>query len=172
MRRALPLLLCVTALLTAADRRAPGFALMDTQHNWRDLADYRGKPVVLAFIQSTCPHCAAFGEVLQAAHEKFGDKVGMLAVVDPPDPIDKVQAFITGHKITFPILFDSGQMAYSYVLTQNLQYPRVFLIDGSGMIKADHQYSPLTVEIFEGKGLEQAVTKLLTDFRKVTYYGR
>ena len=38
-------------------RRAPGFCLPDSKMELHDLADYRGKPVILEFMQTTCPHC-------------------------------------------------------------------------------------------------------------------
>ncbi len=44
-------------------RRAPGFALPNSQMKVVDLADYRGKIVVLEFMQTTCPHCAAFADI-------------------------------------------------------------------------------------------------------------
>lgn len=162
MRKTLTTLLCATAFLAAAaDRRAPGFSLVDSKGIEHDLADYRGKLVLLAFIQTTCPHCATMADNLQQAQEKFGDKIAVLAIVNHPDDPPKVQSFIAGHKITFPILFDSGQMAYSYVLTSNLQYPRLFVIDAGGTIKMDYEYSPLTREVLEGNGLEPAISRML-----------
>jgi peroxiredoxin len=164
MRRILTTLLCATAFVAAAaDRRAPGFSLVDSKAQEHDLADYRGKLVLLAFIQTTCPHCATFAEILQQTQEKYGDRVAVLAVVTPPDDPGKVNAFIAGHKVTYPILFDSGQMSYSYVLSQNLNFPQLFIIDGAGAIRASHEYSPLTREIFEGNGLVPAVGRLLNE---------
>lgn len=162
MRKLLTILLCAAACVaTAADRRAPGFSLVDSKGVEHDLADYRGKPVLLAFIQTTCPHCATFAEKLQQALEKYGSRIAVLAIVTPPDDPGKVGAFIAGHKIGFPILFDSGQMSYSYVLSQNLKFPKLYLIDSAGMIRADHEYSPLSYEIFEGNGLDPAIDHLL-----------
>lgn len=163
MRKILTTLLCATALvLSAADRRAPGFSLIDSSGAEHDLADYRGKLVLLALIQTTCPHCATFAENLQQAQEKYGDKVAVLAVVTPPDDPPKIKSFIDGHKITYPILFDSGQMSYSYVLTATLNFPQLFIIDGSGKIVAEHAYGPLTKEIFEGNGLNSAISRFLS----------
>jgi peroxiredoxin len=162
MQRILTTLLCATALVAAAaDRRAPGFSLLDGKYQEHDLADYRGKVVLLAFIQTTCPHCAIFAENLQQAQERYGDKIAVLAVVNPPDDPNKIHAFVEGHKITYPILLDTGQMAYSYVLTPNLTFPRLYIIDAAGMIRAEHEYSPLTREIFEGSGLGPAIGRLL-----------
>jgi peroxiredoxin len=167
MRKFLTTLVCLTACVaTAADRRAPGFDLADTNGVWHDLADYRGKPVLLAMIQTTCPHCAAFAENLERVREKYGDKIGILAVVVPPDTLDKAKQFIAGHKITYPIVFDSGQMCFSYVRNPNLQFPRLYVIDGSGMIVSDNEFSPLTAALFEGNGLSPVIDRLLAAPKK------
>ena len=162
MRRILTLLFCAAALFAAdAPRRAPGFSLVDSRGQEHDLADYRGKVVLLTLIQTTCPHCATFAQILRDAQTKYGDKVAVIAIVNPPDDAGKVAQFITGHKLNYSVLFDSGQMAYSYVLTPNLNFPRLFIIDKAGMIRGDHVYSPLTKEIFEGQGLAPLVDAVL-----------
>lgn len=162
MRTLLTILLCAAAFVaTAADRRAPGFSLMDSKGTWHDLADYRGKPVLLALIQTTCPHCAAFAENLQKAQAKYGDKIGVIAVVVPPDSPQKAQDFTAGHKITYPIVFDMGQMCMSYVRTPDLKFPRLYVIDGNGMIAIDDEFSPLTANVFEGDGLSGVVDRML-----------
>jgi peroxiredoxin len=167
MRKFLTILVCLAACVaTAADRRAPGFDLADTNGAWHDLADYRGKPVLLAMIQTTCPHCAAFAENLERVREKYGDKIGVLAVVVPPDTLDKAKQFTAGHKITYPIVFDSGQMCFSYVRNPNLQFPRLYIIDNSGMIASDNEFSPLTAALFEGNGLSPVIDRLLAAPKK------
>jgi cytochrome c biogenesis protein CcmG/thiol:disulfide interchange protein DsbE len=162
MRKLLTILLCAVACVAiAADRRAPGFSLVDTKGVEHDLADYRGKPVLLSFMKTTCPHCAAFSEKLQEAQDKYGSRIAILAIVTPPDDPGKVQAFMAGHHISFPILFDSGQMTYSYVLNQSLNLPQLFMIDATGTIKAQDEYGPLTLDIFDGNGLAPAIDRLL-----------
>lgn len=162
MRKLLTILLCAAACVaTAADRRAPGFTLMDSKGTWHDLADYRGKPVLLALIQTTCPHCATFAENLQKAQEKYGDKIAVLAVVVPPDTLEKARDFTTGHKLTYSIVFDMGQMCMSYVRGPDLKFPRLYVIDRNGMIAVDDEYSPLTADVFEGNGLGAVVDRVL-----------
>jgi peroxiredoxin len=171
MRKLLIVLLCAAASVAiAADRRAPGFALMDSGGVWHDLADYRGKPVLLAMIQTTCPHCAAFAETLQRTQEKYGDRIAIIAVVVPPDTPDKAKDFVAGHKITYPIVFDMGQMCMSYVRSPDLKFPRLYIIDGSGMIRADDEYSPVTREVFEGNGLGPILDRMLGASKRAAYY--
>ncbi|MBZ5583747.1 MAG: TlpA family protein disulfide reductase, partial [Acidobacteriia bacterium] len=115
----LSLLLSAVGLVAGenAGRRAPGFALPDSDLKLHDLADYRGKVILLEFMQTDCDHCAAFVPVLAAVQQKYGDKVAILAVANGQhDDSNKVRQYIAGHKIAYPVLFDQGQMEYSYIL--------------------------------------------------------
>jgi peroxiredoxin len=163
--RALPAvaLLFFGASLFAADfsRRAPGFSLPDVKTEQHDLADYRGKVVILEFMQTTCPHCAAFTEILAQVQQKYGDRVAILSVVNPPDDQPKVRPFIAAHKITWPVVFDCGQVAYSYLRSPSFDIPHVYLIDANGGIREDFGYTPATRDIFEGKGIFSHLDALL-----------
>ncbi len=162
MKKLLITLLCAGALFAAdVNRRAPGFSIVDSKGQEHDLADYRGKLVLLVFMQTTCPHCAGFAELLQQTQEKYGSRIAVLAVVNPPDDPVKVKDFIAGHGITYPILLDIGQVAYSYVLTQTINFPHLYMIDGGGIIRRDYVYGPLTREVFEGDRLAAEITHLL-----------
>jgi peroxiredoxin len=165
MRTVPTVLLCTAALFAAGDnsgRRAPGFALPDAKMQVYDLADYRGKIVLLELMQTTCGHCAAFADVLERVQQKYGDKVAILAVVNSRgDDQNTVAQYIAGHRITYPVLFDAGQMAYSYVRSMSFDTPHVFLIDARGTIENDWGYSLITHDIFEGNGLMSEIDSLL-----------
>jgi peroxiredoxin len=158
--------LAATALVPArlpaqAARRAPGFSLPDSKMELHDLADYRGKPVILEFMQTNCPHCQLLAGILEKLHEKYGEGLGIISVANPPDNQTKVAQFIAEHKVAYPIVFDCGQAAYSYVRVQRFDLPQVFLIDQEGMIRKQFGYSPETLPIFEGNGLEVEVERML-----------
>ena len=165
MRTILTVLLCTAALSAAGDnsgRRAPGFALPDAKMQVYDLADYRGKIVLLDFMQTSCAHCGTFTDVLGRVQQKYGEKVAILAVVNSAaDNQNTVAQYISGHRITYPILFDAGQMAYSYLLTMKFDTPHVFLIDAGGTIRGDWFYNLTTRDIFEGNGLMSEIDSLL-----------
>ncbi len=163
MRTILSILLCA-AFLAAADlpRRAPGFALVDKNLQLHDLNDERGKLVVVEFMQTTCPHCAAFTSVLEKVQQKYGDKLAILAIANPPDTQTTVGQFIEGHKITYPVLFDCGQVAFSYLQTQQFNLPQVFLVDSKGMIRQHFEYGAMNRDIFEGNGLFKEIDRLVT----------
>jgi peroxiredoxin len=161
--KVLSILLCAAAIVNAqqAPKRAPGFCLADTTGQWRDLYDYRGKVVVLEFMQTTCPHCAAFAPKLSAIMQKYGDRVQVLSVALPPDNPNTMMDYVKGHKLTYPLLMDMGQAAASYVRAPNLRFPRVYLIDGEGIIRGNWEEGPLAKDIFEGNGLDREIDRLL-----------
>jgi peroxiredoxin len=162
MKRLIALLLCAGALLMAqTPKRAPGFCLADTTGQWRDLADYRGKVVLVEFMQTTCPHCADFTTVLAGLVKKYGDKLQVISIALPNDTPQTMLQFAKGHGLTWPLLLDQGQVAASYVRQPSLNFPAVYLVDRNGMI-ADHwEYGALTKGIFEGAQLSREIDKLL-----------
>jgi len=141
--RKLVLLICVTAALAAAadslsKRRAPGFSLPDAFVNQHDLADYRGKWVLLDYMQTSCAGCRALTKLLETKKAQYKGKFEVLSVViSPPDTQPTVKAYMTANNMTSPILFDQGQMAFSYFKAMNFSTPHLFAIDPSGNIVHD-----------------------------------
>ena len=157
------MLLIAAALVSAQrmPRRAPSFCLSDSAGEWRDLIDYRGKIVVIEFMQTTCPHCAAFVPKLKAIAQKYPGRVQVLSIALLPDNPNTMMEFAKGHSLNYPLLLDMGQVAGSYVRVPNLHFPHVYLIDAEGYIKGDWEEGPLAKEIFEGDGLAREIDKLL-----------
>jgi peroxiredoxin len=164
-------LLVPAALLMASGelsgRRAPGFSLPDLHLQQHDPQDYRGKILILDIIQTTCPHCALFSEILEKVQTKYGDKVAVLSIVIPPDTQTTVARFVAEHKTTWPVLFDCGQVSVSYLKVTpakpSINVPHVFLIDGHGMIRNDYGYEFDTKNIFESDGLNGEIDRLLAE---------
>src|SRR5437773_1432377 len=138
MKKVIGILLCAAAIAPAqASKRAPGFCLSDSTGQWRDLADYRGKVVIVEFMQTTCPHCASFTTLLAGLGSKYGDKLQILSIALPNDTPQTIMQYVNGHKQTWPLLFDMGQVAASDVRKPDLNFPALWLVGGSGMM-ADH----------------------------------
>ncbi len=144
-------------------RRAPGFALPDENMQFHDLADYRGKVVLLEIMLSQCPNCQKLAGTLAGIKEKYGDRVAVVSVVNPPDNRATVTEFKKTHGSAGPILFDCGQMVGSYMMPSperpRIHVPHLFLIDAAGMIRNDFDYT--STDIFEGKGLAEEIDRLL-----------
>jgi peroxiredoxin len=171
LSRLLPLAAVTAIALLAAsgdlsNRRAPGFALPDPDYNrFYDLQDFRGKVLVIDIMSTRCPHCMLTSTTLEKVHERYGDKVGILSVVLPPDNGESISKYIQTNKITVPIVCDQGQMTISYFNAKPAQskidVPHLFVIDKQGMIRNDYSYEDKTRDVFEGPGLFAEIDKLL-----------
>ena len=164
-------LIGVATLLASGEysnRRAPSFSLPDATMKQHDILDYRGKVLLIDFMQTKCEKCQAFTKMIEAkVKQKYGDKVEVLSVVVPPDTIDDVKKYIGVFKVTGPILFDSGQVAGSYVKATPQKpafyFPHVFLIDQNGQIRNDWQWTAPGAypEVLSGEKLMAEIDKLL-----------
>src|SRR5580704_18137117 len=162
MKRKLFLLLLTSAVGSSmlfgagelSHRRAPGFSIVDSAQQQHDVADYRGKYLVIDFIQTGCPHCIKFAEVIEKLMIKYRGKLSAVSIVLPPDNLNAVTAYIKQHNITIPVLFDCGQVTASYLKlgpsTPKVVFPHVFIVDPNGTIVNDWLYAPGTENIYEG----------------------
>jgi len=158
--------LCLSAANELSNRRAPGFALPDLDYkHFYDLQDYRGKVLLIDIMKTGCPHCMLLTTTLEKVKQKYGDKVGILSVVVPPDTPAAVAEYISKNKVTIPVLFDQGQMTVSYFNARpdraNIDVPHLFIIDKNGMIRADYGYKDDDHAVFDGPGLYPVIDKLL-----------
>ena len=173
LRKIFLLALGAFALIGAGEfsgRRAPGFSLPDAAMRQHDLYDYRGKIVILEFIQTKCEKCQALTRSIEGrVKPKYGDNIAVLNVVVPPDSMDDVKKYINVFKLTSPMLFDSGQVASSYVKASPdrpaLYFPHVFLIDQKGQIRNDWQWTANGVypDVISGDRLITEIDKLLAE---------
>ena len=147
----------------AGARRAPGFALPDENMQYHDLADYRGKVVVLEIMLTRCPICKKLAGILEELKQKYGDRIAVLSVVNPPDNRATVQAFKQENGVTSPILFDCGQMVGSYLMPDpkrpRIHVPHLFLIDADGVIRK--HFAPGDDGVRDRSVLEAEIEKLL-----------
>ena len=116
----LPVILLISAVAVFAageysNRRAPGFSLSDSHFQQHDTQDYRGKVLLVDFIQTTCGICQHLTDVLLKVKTNYGDKIGIMSIMTLPDNYGTVDKFATEHKIPWPMLFDSGQVMMSYL---------------------------------------------------------
>lgn len=167
-------ILCAVSLTAMAGplsgRRVPSFALPDGQLRYHDILDYRGKPLLLEVMQTSCPHCQSLAVTLERVRTKYGAQVGVLSIVNPPDTQATVSEFIRKYKVDYPLLFDSGQAtaALMKVTPQNprITLPHLFLIDAAGNIQEDWAYEESTKAIFEGDALFGHVDRLLSSGKR------
>lgn len=164
MRILISLLLCAAAVFAGEQtgRRAPGWALPDSNFKFVELEDFRGKVIVLEFMQTSCEHCATFAPVLEQVQKKYAGRVQVISVANAgQDDKAKVERFAAGHKLSYPILLDQGQMEVSYVRKIQVSNPTVFLLDQNLVIRDDFSYGPLTKSQFEAASMFRAIDQIL-----------
>ncbi len=124
-----------------SNRRAPGFSLADSHYQQHDPQDYRGRVLLIDIMTTTCQTCMRLADALVEVKAKYGDKIGIISILTLPDDFQKGDRFAVAHKITWPMVFDSGQVIASYlkVTPENPQvhFPHLFVIDGNGTIRND-----------------------------------
>lgn len=134
--------ICLSAAGELSGRRAPGFSLPDMGYQYHDLADYRGKVVLLDIMKPGCPTCDQLGRALEQILQRFPEQVVVLSVVNPPETPASVAAYVARTASKAQFLFDCGQMAGSYLMPNparpTIHVPHLFLIDGEGMIRNDY----------------------------------
>ena len=153
---------CALGLFAAGEnsnRRAPGFSLMDSKFQQHDLQDYRGRVVVLDFMQTGCPECNELADTLIALKAKYGEKIAIISIVTLPDNFGEVDKFAERHKTTWPIVFDSGQVMMSYLQIKptgnmNVKFPHIFVIDGAGKIRDDFDGTATALTKLQALSLE------------------
>jgi peroxiredoxin len=143
-------------------RRAPSFSLPDTKLAQHDILDYRGKWLLIEFMQVTCPHCRTLALMLEQLKPKLAGKVSVLAIVEPPDNIGAVNKYLADNTwFTSPVLFDSYLVATAYfkATPQNPSFdtPHLFAIDPNGQIVRDWG-QVMADQPTTGKEIEQLVT--------------
>jgi len=125
-----------------SNRRAPGFSLADSRFRQHDTQDYRGKVLLIEVMLTTCPVCNQLADTLVQVKKKYGEKVAMISIVTLPDTFNEADKFAAWHGITWPIVFDSGQVIASYLQmtpsNPTVHFPHLFVIDATGMIRNDY----------------------------------
>jgi cytochrome c biogenesis protein CcmG/thiol:disulfide interchange protein DsbE len=114
--------------LARTEDTAPDFVLKDTEGKNVQLSRFRGKVVVVEFWATWCPPCKATIPGLIALQEKYTDKglvVLGISIDEGDDLASKLSAFSKEHKINYPILIGTEEVARAYGV---MSIPATFLI--------------------------------------------
>src|SRR5580658_7319021 len=80
-----------------SNRRAPGFSLADSHFQQHDPQDYKGRVLIVEFMQTTCPICMRLTETLLQVKAKYGDKIAILSVTTLPDNYQTADKYSAEH---------------------------------------------------------------------------
>ncbi|MBA2505401.1 MAG: SCO family protein [Thermoleophilaceae bacterium] len=150
--------------------RAPDFALEDENGDPIAMKDFRGKPVIVTFLYSSCEDtCPGQAQQVKAALDELGHDVPALAVsVDPENDTPRsAQKFNLEQRVTGRIRWVLGDKAdlkkvhkgfFIQAQTKNLDHQaRIVLIDRDGFQRVGYPLQQVTPERMAGdlKILEQ-----------------
>ncbi len=111
----------------------PPLALKDPAGKAHDLADYRGKVVLVNFWATWCPPCREELPSMQALHEQFAGKGFEVLAVNLMESEEKITAFRESELIDLPVLMDRDGAAAKRWKVRML--PISFIIDRQGAIR-------------------------------------
>lgn len=150
-----------------AGKRIASFTLPDSQARYHDVLDYRGKVLLVDIMKTDCPHCGVFSRVLERVKSRYGNRLNVLSIVNPPDNQQTVAAYVARHKITTPVLFDFGQAvaAMLHITPRNpsIKLPTLLIVAPDGIIREDLVYDDSRKDIFEGDGLFHILDRILAE---------
>lgn len=133
--------------------KAPAFTARNLKGNRVQLADYKGKVVILNLWATWCGPCRVEMPGMENLYRRYrSEGLEILAVSLDKGSSDKVQTFVDEYQLSFPVLLDSdGQVESRY---HALTIPTTFVIDKKGMVVAEvdgakHWESEETFEAIE-----------------------
>jgi cytochrome c biogenesis protein CcdA/cytochrome oxidase Cu insertion factor (SCO1/SenC/PrrC family) len=111
---------------------APDFTLVDTDGNPFALNEFRGKVVLLDFMQTWCTHCIADVPNLIEVHDTMGDHFELISIsLWEGDTDDLLRQFKNEYNTSWTYARGS-ELRNTYNITQT---PTKFLIDSNGYIR-------------------------------------
>jgi cytochrome c-type biogenesis protein len=111
---------------------APDFSVSDTSGVSYNLADLKGKAVLLELTAINCPTCnIVLDELIKVNHE-YKDRIVMLSVfVSPIETEDQVRGYHDAHGVNWSFAKDTDNLVTKY---NAVQIPKVVVIDKKGGI--------------------------------------
>ena len=143
-RRSLALIL-VTALSAVGQsvpRTAPDFAIHMADGSTTQLATLRGKPVVIAFLNTGCSHCQHFAGQLAAYQKEYAARgLTVLAVVFDTGAKQGLATFRDKYVQGYPVGYSDEATVMAWLkqpVEQGYFVPIVAFIDKRGRILSQH----------------------------------
>jgi thiol-disulfide isomerase/thioredoxin len=111
-------------------------AFKDLDGRVQNLADLRGKVVLVNFWATWCPPCRAEIPDLIALQARSGNRLQIVGVSEDHDAVDAVKAFVAKHKVNYPIVMATAEIERAFSGVAGL--PTTFVVDADGQIIQKH----------------------------------
>jgi peroxiredoxin len=135
-------------------KQAPDFVLKDIYGKSINLAQFKGKPVLLNFWATWCGPCKEELPSMQRLHQASKNNGGfqIIAVSIDRFNMEKVNQYAKELSLTFPILIDPDRKTRKAYFIRGL--PTSYLIDSEGKLRgfvsgARNWDSPATIELMK-----------------------
>ena len=152
---------CTAGKLEAADLKPwtggppPALALRDLDGRLHQLADYRGKVILINFWATWCVPCREEMPSIQQLKDKLAGKPFVVLAVNLDEPESRIRTFLSQMKLDFPILLDPEKKAAPAWGARIL--PASFVIGPDGRIR----YSLLGETSWDQESVVNRVSDLL-----------
>jgi peroxiredoxin len=128
------------AAMPPVPRKAPEFTILEPSGRQVLLSSLKGKVVVLAFMQTTCPHCQAEAVMLTKLQNELGPRgFQALGTAFNDANASMVAQFVRQFNVGFPVGYSPRETVQSYLglsVMDRYVVPQVVVIDRKGMIRA------------------------------------
>ena len=115
--------------------QAPDFHLQTLDGTPVELADFKGKAVLINFWATWCGPCRQEMPLIEKYHQKYPDDLVVLAV-NNDEPASDVQAYVNDMKLSFRVLLDPGEKVENIYRIH--AFPTSIFVDSQGMIRYLH----------------------------------
>ncbi len=120
-------------------RQAPEFAVHLPDGSQKLLSSYRGKPVVMAFVFTTCPHCQRMMGTLAGVQKEYAAKgVQVIACAFNDNSKNLVGSFAQTYVSGFPAGWSEKGSVFEFLQhPENIPYfvPILVFVDRKGVIR-------------------------------------
>jgi thiol-disulfide isomerase/thioredoxin len=134
--------LASTAMAMDVGKPSPALTIQQLSGSSIDLSQYKGKVVVLAFIDTTCPHCQHLTQVLNGISKQYaGKSVQFVECAFNDGAQQLLSKFMQDFQPNFPIGFAPRQAVINYLsypILQPLYVPHMVFLDRRGIVRGDY----------------------------------
>jgi len=114
---------------------APDFSLVELGSGQKiSLSQFAGQPVLVFFWATWCSPCSQEISAIETISKTYENAGLAVLTIDAGEDFATLQFFRTQHKLTLPILLDSGSAVLTAYLVDKNNLPRHFFIDPTGKI--------------------------------------